>query len=122
MSSPKTRCLLRSTARFAGGISLPALGIPMSEFMELTKIPIIIYYGDNIPAAPTNSHADNWRIRLEMARLFRDAVNRRGGDVAVVSLPEIGIRGNTHFPFADLNNIEVADNLSKFLKGKKLDA
>jgi len=56
-----------------------------------------------------------------MARLWADAVNRRGGDVTVVHLPEIGIRGNTHFPFSDLNNLEIADLLSEFLKKKGLD-
>ena len=54
---------------------------------------------------------DNWRVRLQMARLWRDAVNRRGGDVTVVHLPQVGIHGNTHFPFSDLNNLEVADLL-----------
>jgi len=48
-------------------------------------------------------------------------VNRRGGDVTVVHLPEIGIRGNTHFPFSDLNNLEIADLLSKFLEKKGLN-
>jgi len=38
-----------------------------------------------------------------------------------VHLPEIGIRGNTHFIFADLNNVEIADLVSKFLAEKKLD-
>ena len=59
---------------------------------------------------------DSWRARLEMARLWRDTVNRHGGDVTVVHLPEIGIRGNTHFPFSDLNNVEIADQVSKFLR------
>jgi hypothetical protein len=56
-----------------------------------------------------------------MARLFRDAVNRRGGDVTLVHLPDLGIRGNTHFAFSDLNNLEIADLMSKFLEQKKLD-
>ena len=56
-----------------------------------------------------------------MARLWRDSVNRRGGDITVVHLPELGIRGNTHFPFSDLNNVEIADLLSKFLAQKGLD-
>ena len=43
-----------------------------------------------------------------MARLWADAVNRHGGDATLVHLPEIGIRGNTHFPFSDLNNLEIA--------------
>lgn len=101
---------------------LEAIGVPLSEFLLLTKIPIVIYYGDNIPMEPaTNPGQDNWRVRLAMARLWRDALNRRGGDVTVVHLPEIGIRGNTHFPFSDLNNLEIADLLSKFLEKKGLD-
>ena len=56
-----------------------------------------------------------------MARLWRDTVNRHGGDATVVHLPEIGIMGNTHFPFSDLNNVEIADQVSKFLSDKGLD-
>lgn len=105
----------------AGG-TLEAVGVPMSDFMKLTKIPIIIYYGDNIPDKPSsNPGADGWRVRLAMARLWRDAVNKRGGDVTVVHLPEVGIKGNTHFPFSDLNNVEIAALLSRFLKEKGLD-
>jgi hypothetical protein len=106
----------------SSGGPLEAVGIPLSDFMKLTKIPIVIYYGDYIPEQPSaNPGQDQWRVRLAMARLWRDAVNGRGGDVTVVHLPEIGIRGNTHFPFSDLNNLEVADQLSKFLEKKDLD-
>lgn len=105
----------------AGG-SLSAVGVPMTDFMKLTKIPIVIYYGDFIPEKPINNPGqDGWRARLEMARLWRDAVNKHGGDVIVVHLPEIGIKGNTHFPFSDLNNVEIADLMSKWLKEKGLD-
>lgn len=101
---------------------LVATGVSMDDFMKLTKIPVIIYYGDNIPAKPDpNPGTDGWRARLEMARLWRDAVNRHGGDVTVIHLPEIGIKGNTHFPFSDLNNLEIADLMSAWLKEKGLD-
>ena len=56
-----------------------------------------------------------------MARSWRDAVNKRGGNVTLVHLPERGIRGNTHFPMSDLNNLEIADLMSKFIKEKGLD-
>jgi hypothetical protein len=56
-----------------------------------------------------------------MARLWRDTVNRHGGNVTVIHLPESGIRGNTHFPFSDLNNVEIADLVSKFLDEQGLD-
>jgi len=47
--------------------------------------------------------------------------NKYGGDVTVIHLPEAGLKGNTHFPFSDLNNIQVADLMSKWLKEKGLD-
>ena len=33
----------------------------------------------------------------------------------------IKIRGNTHFPMSDMNNLQIADLMSKFLSEKKLD-
>ena len=109
-------------AMASSGGTLTASAVPMSEFMKLTKIPIIIYYGDNIPSTPSNNPgADGWRVRLAMARLWRDAVNKYGGDVTVVHLPDVGIKGNTHFPFSDLNNIEIANLMSKWLNEKGLD-
>ncbi|GAB3788696.1 alpha/beta hydrolase [Dyella agri] len=96
--------------------------VPMSQFIALTKIPILVLYGDNIPDHPVDFPAqDSWRARLEMARKWRDAVNKHGGDVTLVHLPDIGIRGNTHFIFSDLNNVQIADLVSKFLAEKHLD-
>ena len=104
----------------AGTLSPEA--VSLEDFQKLTRIPIIIYYGDNIPTEPTERRGeDNWRVRLAMARLWVDAVNKHGGDARLVHLPEIGIRGNTHFLFSDLNNVQIADQVSKFLAEKKLD-
>ena len=102
--------------------TVAGVAVPMAQFLALTKIPILILYGDNIPDVPVDLPAqDSWRARLQMARLWRDAVNKQGGDVTVVHLPEIGIKGNTHFIFADLNNLQIADLVSKYLAEKKLD-
>ena len=64
---------------------------------------------------------DRLDIQIRDSKEWRDVVNKHGGDVTVVHLPEIGIKGNTHFPFSDLNNIEIADLMSEWLKDKKLD-
>lgn len=105
----------------SGGTLDPTV-VPQADFLRLTKIPIVIYYGDNIPETPVaNPGQDQWRVRLQMARLWRDAVNKQGGDVTLVHLPEVGIRGNTHFPFSDLNNVQVADLMSAWLRQKRLD-
>jgi len=96
--------------------------VSLSDFQKLTRIPIVIYYGDNFSVQPTTERGqDNWRVRLAMARLWVDAINRHGGDARLVHLPEIGIHGNTHFLMSDLNNVEIADLVSKFLADKKLD-
>ena len=101
---------------------LPTRSVPMEDFMRLTRIPIVIYYGDYIPQQPTEKRGqDQWRVRLVMARIWVDLINQRGGDATLVVLPELGVRGNTHFPFADLNNVEVANEMSKFLRSKGLD-
>lgn len=101
----------------------PASGkaVPMDEFMKLTKIPIVVYFGDNIPTEPTeNWGEDNWRVRLNLAKKWEAVMKKYGGDVTVVSLPDIGIKGNTHFMMADLNNKQVADAMEKWMKEKGL--
>jgi hypothetical protein len=101
---------------------LEGVAVPMDEFAKLTRIPIVVYYGDNIPKEPSKDFGeDNWRVRLAMARLWTEAINRHGGDATLVHLPDIGIRGNTHFPFADINNLQIADLMSGFLARKGLD-
>ena len=96
--------------------------VPLEDFKKLTRVPIVIYYGDNFPIEPTTERGqDNWRVRLAMAKLWVAAVNKHGGDAQLVHLPAIGIRGNTHFLMSDLNNVQIADLLSQFLANKKLD-
>lgn len=109
-----------------GGFPFPAGegvqgGVPMTEFMKLTKIPIIVYFGDYIPERETAAFSQNfWRGVLQSARQWAELVNRNGGDVTVVHLPEIGITGNTHFIMSDLNNAVVADHIADWLGEKGL--
>ena len=70
---------------------------------------------------PTWSALDYRRVVLARARQFTATINARGGNATLLHLPDIGIHGNTHFPFSDLNNIEVADGLSRYLHEKGLD-
>jgi hypothetical protein len=96
--------------------------VPLADFEKLTKIPILLVFGDNIPTTPsTIPGLDLWRGTIIMAQNFVDALNRHGGDAQLLHLPGIGVRGNTHFAFSDLNNIKIADLLSKYLNSKGLD-
>lgn len=95
--------------------------VPMSDFMAYTEIPIIVYYGDNLPETDERPELYEWTRRLHLMRKWAQMLNELGGDVTVVHLPEAGLHGNTHFPFSDLNNLEVADLLSAWLHEKNLD-
>jgi len=97
-------------------------GVPLDEFMKLTKIPIVVYFGDFIPEQESKYPSLNfWRNVLITARQWAKVVNAHGGDVTIVHLPEIGIKGNTHFPMSDLNNAEIANLLSAWLNQKALN-
>ncbi|UQZ90629.1 hypothetical protein C4J81_16005 [Deltaproteobacteria bacterium Smac51] len=96
--------------------------VPLEDFQKLTKAPILIVYGDNISTEPSEVfNVDVWRIASARAGQFAQAVNRHGGNATVIRLPEIGLKGNTHAPFADLNNQEIAAHLQKWLSEQKLD-
>ncbi len=98
-----------------------AVSVPLQQFMHLTRYPIVIYYGDFIPKEPSaNPYADFWRAAVTMAHKWADCVNRHGGDVTVIELPAAGIKGNSHFAFAEKNNQEVAALLQRWLEQKGL--
>ncbi len=46
--------------------------------------------------------------RLAACKAFAEAVNKVGGKVESVVLPEIGIRGNSHMLMQDRNSLEIA--------------
>jgi len=91
------------------------IDVPLEEFKKLTKIPLQIVWGDNVERVAT--YAD----RYKMSMLFAQRINQYGGKAQVLRLPDAGLKGNTHIPFADMNNVAVADLLSKFLAENGLD-
>jgi hypothetical protein len=102
------------------GPGVPATGfgpieVPLEEFKKLTKIPLQVVWGDNVDKSAT------YTARLGYSKLFVETVNKYGGKAQLLMLPDAGLKGNTHIPFADMNNVAVADLLSKFLAENGLD-
>jgi hypothetical protein len=89
--------------------------VPLEDFRKLTRMPIQVVWGDNL------DRAGNYVGSVRLARLFCEKVNKYGGRCEVLMLPDVGLKGNTHLPFADMNNVAVADELSKFLAKHGLD-
>jgi len=88
--------------------------VPMAEFMRFTRFPIQLVWGDN-------TDKTFWVKDVALSKQFVDIVNAHGGHAEVLMLPSVGLKGNTHLAFADLNNVQVADQLSLFLQKNKLD-
>lgn len=106
-------------ANDAANISL-SQPIELDEFMALTRIPIVILYGDNIPADSEHWAFNRWYERVQVAKKWAETVNKHGGDASVIQLPEKGIYGNSHFMFAERNNLQIADLLEQWLIEKDL--
>ncbi len=91
------------------------------DFQKLIRMPIIIVFGDNVATEKSDSFNEEvWRVAKNRARQFVETVNRHDGDATLLILPEMGIYGNTHAPFADLNNLTITDLLEQFLQEKGL--
>jgi hypothetical protein len=104
-----------------GFVPVSGTAVSPADFEKLTRIPILLVFGDNIPTTPSSTVLDVWRGTMIMAQSFVNAVNSHGGDAELLHLPRIGVYGNTHFAFSDLNNLLIADLLSAWLHEKGLD-
>jgi hypothetical protein len=91
------------------------LRVSREDFLKLTKVPMQFVWGDNLDKSPL------WQSRLEQCRAFVALVNANGGQAEILVLPEKGLHGNTHMPFADMNNAAVAELLAEFLARSGLD-
>lgn len=99
----------------AGLGRFPPAYVTPEQFRRLARIPIQLVFGDNVAAS------ESWTAYRENARQFIALINAQGGHAELLDLPSVGLKGNTHIAFADLNNVAVADQLSKYLRKNKLD-
>jgi pimeloyl-ACP methyl ester carboxylesterase len=74
-----------------------ATGVSAADLAVLATIPILLEVGDF--DAPRITSLNN----------FASSINILGGDASVLSLPALGIFGNGHLVFMEMNNLQVAD-------------
>jgi hypothetical protein len=80
------------------------------EFARFAEIPMQFVWGDHVEDAP------QWASAFALCQAFAKEVNARGGHVEILRLPDAGLHGNSHIPFADLNNDAVAKLLFDWLQ------
>jgi hypothetical protein len=88
----------------------------MSEVKIRFDQDTVVVWGDNVDKSPSSTSS------LRLSRLFAEKINKYGGKAEVLLLPDAGLTGDTHIPFADMNNVAVADLLSTFLAQHGLGA
>ncbi|MBQ9329931.1 MAG: hypothetical protein IJ221_02990 [Oscillibacter sp.] len=85
------------------------------------KVPILFYFGDYIDNGPEDIQSTAfWRAIRDGTRSFAQQYNADGGDATVIDLPQIGITGNSHFLFQELNNDVIAAHAERWLAERGL--
>jgi pimeloyl-ACP methyl ester carboxylesterase len=82
----------------------------------LRDIPVLMVFGDNV-----DLH-QRWVAYRKLDLDYAAAVRAAGGKVDVISLPDVGITGNSHMVMMDKNNSAVADVLQTWLVEQGLTA
>jgi dienelactone hydrolase len=76
---------------------------------KLKNVPILVVYGDNVEKS--KMFLGQRENNIKMAALAKAA----GGSIEIVNLPDLGIRGNTHFMMMEKNNAQIADVINEWL-------
>ena len=87
-----------------------------NKFLE-ADIPIVIYFGDYIDNGPEDIQSTAfWKGIRDTAVEFAESYNADGGNCTVINLPDIGITGNSHFMFQELNSEEIAAHVENWIQ------
>ncbi len=78
-----------------------------AELSTLAKIPILVMFGDHLD--DVKGEFNFWPGAFDSCNTFVKQVNDAGGDAQMMSLPKMGIKGNSHMLMQDKNNLQLAD-------------
>lgn len=98
-----TQAVLKQRGGIKGIIQLETgcfSNLTADQVNTLAKVPILVMVGDHLGAHPDASCVK------EMGQ-----IKAAGGDMTFLSLPDVGIKGNSHMFMQDKNNLQVADIL-----------
>ena len=113
-------------ANVAAIVAIEPGGTPVPGSAEYAKFlaartPMVIYFGDYIDNGPADLMTTGfWRKVRDQAQAFARQYTADGGDATVVDLPKIGMTGNSHFMFQELNNAQIAAHVEQWLRAHGL--
>lgn len=95
----------------------PEIGSEQYKKFLDAKIPMIIYFGDYIDNGPDDIQSTSfWKAVRDGAVAFAEQYNKDGGNCTVINLPDIGMKGNSHFMFQEKNSEEIASHIENWIK------
>jgi hypothetical protein len=86
-----------------------------AQLATLAKIPTLVMFGDHL--SDVQGGIANWPTSFESCQTFVKQVGAAGGDAQMMSLPEMGIKGNSHMLMQDKNNLQLADLILGWIDG-----
>ena len=85
-------------------IEMPCPELTPPQIASLAKIPTLVVFGDHLADVP-----GIWSAAFDGCRKFVDQMKAAGGDAEMMSLPALGLKGNSHMLMQDRNNLQIAD-------------
>ena len=89
-------------------IEMPCVtNLTAAQLSTLAKIPTLVMFGDHL--GDVQGGFNNWPSSFDSCNTFVKQVTAAGGDAQMMSLPAMGIKGNSHMLMQDKNNLQLAD-------------
>jgi hypothetical protein len=96
-------------------IEMPCVtNLTAAQLSTIAKIPTLIMFGDHL--SDVQGFA-TWPMSFDSCNTFVKQVKDAGGDAEMMSLPAMGIKGNSHMLMQDKNNLQLADLILGWIDG-----
>jgi hypothetical protein len=105
-----------SGVRGVVSIEMPCVTtLTSAQLATLAKIPTLVMFGDHL--GDVQGGFNQWPGSFASCNTFIKQVNDAGGDAQMMSLPAMGIKGNSHMLMQDKNNAQLADLILGWIDG-----
>jgi hypothetical protein len=96
-------------------IEMPCPELKPAEIATLAKIPTLVMFGDHL--GDVQGGIATWPASFASCQTFVQKLKEKGGDAEMMSLPKMGIKGNSHMLMQDRNNLQLADLILNWIDG-----
>jgi pimeloyl-ACP methyl ester carboxylesterase len=97
-------------------IEMPCVtNLTAAQLAKIAKIPTLVMFGDHLDGV--QGGFNTWPASFQSCNTFVKQVNDAGGDAQMMSLPAMGIKGNSHMLMQDKNNLQLADLILGWIDG-----